>query len=216
MVIDSGTADGCCAGGLIPDLAMTSQDSRHPSQRNSHYRGNTRAEHRPRARAAATRGQIVPHDLIAYPLEPLLLFLVVKPATAPMKTPAIPGVMVRLKQSTAPMHDTLENLPAMRRLVDPALTRADYHALLLRFHRANVACEHHLLRRASVWEDRGYDWPTGSSRPPGWRPTSGTSIPPSRPRPSYLTPASPPMRARAWPGPPVASMSWRARPWGRG
>lgn len=75
-----------------------------------------------------------------------------------MKTPAIPGVMVRLKQSTAPMHDTLEALPAMRRLVDPTLTRADYHELLRRFYRANVACEHHLLRRASVWEDQGYDW----------------------------------------------------------
>ena len=75
-----------------------------------------------------------------------------------MKTPAIPGVMIRLKQSTAPMHDALEDLPAMRRLVDSELTRADYHELLRRFHRANVACEHHLLRRASVWEDQGYDW----------------------------------------------------------
>ena len=75
-----------------------------------------------------------------------------------MKTPAIPGVMVRLKQSTAPLHDTLEDLPAMRRLVDPELTRGDYQELLRRFHRANVACEQHLLGRAPVWEDRGYDW----------------------------------------------------------
>lgn len=66
--------------------------------------------------------------------------------------------MARLKAATASLHDALEALPRMRRLVDPELTRGEYLELLRRFYRAHQVCEGHLRARAGVWESRGLDW----------------------------------------------------------
>ena len=68
------------------------------------------------------------------------------------------NVMARLRQDTAALHDAIEALPLMRRLVDPQLKRAEYLDVLRCFYRANRICEGHLLDRARVWESRGLDW----------------------------------------------------------
>ena len=98
---------------------------------------------------------------------------------------ALPAVhvMVHLKEATSSLHEGLEALPRMRRLVDSELTREEYLDLLRRFYRANRICEHHLRQRAAVWESRGLDWSTRLGKTnwleedlrrldPGWRPSA--------------------------------------------
>lgn len=81
------------------------------------------------------------------------------PHNAPLMMSSHPsGVMARLKSATASLHDALEALPRMRRLVDPDLTRGEYLELLRQFYRAHQICEGHLRARAGVWESRGLDW----------------------------------------------------------
>lgn len=75
-----------------------------------------------------------------------------------MMTPTTHGVMQHLKRATAALHMQQETLPAMRRLMDPDLSRPTYHDLLKRFYRAIAACEHHLQGCAADWEGQGFDW----------------------------------------------------------
>lgn len=100
-----------------------------------------------------------------------------------MTATPVANVMTRLKQATAALHDAIEALPRMRRLVDPELTRDEYQDLLRRFHRANRICERHLLARAAVWESRGLDWSSRLGKTawlemdlqrldPDWRPSA--------------------------------------------
>ena len=100
-----------------------------------------------------------------------------------MTATPVANVMARLKQATAALHDAIEALPRMRRLVDPELTREEYQVLLRRFYRANRVCERHLLARAAVWESRGLDWSSRLGKTawlevdlqrldPDWRPSA--------------------------------------------
>lgn len=87
--------------------------------------------------------------------------LITNPGTLPVtdvNTAPFTGVMPRLKQATSPWHTRLEHSPAMRRLLDPELSRAAYTDLLRRFHRAISACERHLQARAEAWRALGLDW----------------------------------------------------------